>query len=47
MVLSCSWTGKGKNAFENSPGFQAQNDDLRLKCRIPGENNGFVSIIKD
>jgi len=34
MILSCSWTGKGKDPFGNSPGFQDQMDDLRLKGRI-------------
>jgi hypothetical protein len=37
MVLSCSWTGKKKNALENSLGFQAQIDDLRLKGGILGK----------
>jgi hypothetical protein len=37
-ILLTSWVVKRKIAFENSPGFQAQIDDLRLKCGILGEN---------
>jgi hypothetical protein len=47
-ILSYSWTVKRKIAFENSPGFKTQIDDLRLKpsCQPVGtkENENFVLI---
>ena len=37
-ILLTSEIVKGKIAFKNTPDFQAQTDDLRLKCCILGEN---------
>jgi hypothetical protein len=45
-ILSCSQVVKGKIAFENSPGFQAQIEDLPLKGCILGKNPKTIFPLK-
>lgn len=46
-ILLTLWVVKVQIAFENGPGFQAEIEDLNLKCCIPGDGSKNKTSRKD